>query len=196
MPELPALPEVPSNLNQAHLFIIWQGLGGDARVVSRATGLAPCVIESLAHDFQWELIAGGKLGLADRQAEQKINRVQNYAQALRLRRILDIVVEKLETADGGEKFKNLIFTEDQMGNKTVNTKPLVELAKAAQTVHDITYRALGDKIAEEADTMANDNKRVKDLGLTIYNLVNKAAQDTHALTPKEIVKAHRQIDNV
>ena len=190
-----SLAIIPVNLNQAHLFVIWQGLGGDSRVVARATGIRQCVIESLAHDFSWEQLAGGKLGLADRALEKEINRVQNYAQAIRLRKILDVAVDKIETEDGGERFKKLIFSTDQMGNPTMNTKPLVELAKAVETVHNITYRALGDKVAEQADAVTNDTKRVKDLGLTIYNLVNRAAQETQVLTPREILNAHRKIDN-
>jgi hypothetical protein len=159
--------------NQAQWFVVWQGLGGDSKLAGRALGIDYRIIEALAHDFQWHAIAGGELGLKDEKTEKKINRVTSYAQGKRLVRILETAFTALENEP--EKLKRALFTLTEDGQQAVNAKPLVELAKALETAHNVCYRALGDKVAAEADGVGASDERVRNLSLTVINAVNNAA---------------------
>ena len=164
------------SINQAHLYHVWFGLGGDARLVQRATGVRAEVVEALAHDFGWHQIAGGKLGLTDKKAEREINRAVSYAQGKRLTSILEKAMQLIE--DEPERLKQALFTTTEDGRAALTAKPLVELAKAVETAHTIQYRALGDKVMEDADPVTAGTERMKSLSLTVNNWVNNAAAQT------------------
>lgn len=191
---MPGELTLPPNLNQALLFETWRALGGNAHHVSLATGVSTSIINALAHDFHWTEISGGKLGLADKKQEKEIARALAYAQGSRLQRLLDRAISILEEDDCA-KLKTCLVTDDELRGPQINSKPLVELAKAMETVHNIKYRALGDKVAAEADTVTDDVERTKALGLTVFNLVNNAAS-AQAMKPAEVVRAHKDDINV
>lgn len=184
---------LPSNVNPCALFEMWRALGGNAHHVSLASGVSVSIIKALAHDFNWEDLAGGKLGMADKKLEKEIGRAIAYAQGNRLQRILDRAMDILEHDDGA-KIKECLVTVGENGPQ-INTKPLVELAKAMETVHNIKYRALGDKVAAEADTVVDDVERTKALGLTVFNLVNNAAT-AQAMKPADVVREVKDAINV
>jgi len=161
-----------ARINQARVYTIWFGLGGNSALVARATGLSPNVIDALAHDYHWHQIAGGKLGLDDKKTEREINRVVSYVQGDRLAKVLD---KALDLFEDETRLRNAVHTTTEDGREIVTAKPLVELAKALETAHSIKYRALGDKIAEQADTVSGDPERIKSLSLTVVNLMNNAA---------------------
>ena len=168
------IPEgVPTIANQAQWFAVWAGLGGDSRLAGRALGIDWRIVEALAHDFQWHAVAGGELGLKDDKTEKRINRVTSYAQGKRLVRIIEAAFTALEKEP--ERLHRSIMTVDAEGNPTINAKPLVELAKALETAHNACYRALGDKVAAESDTVGASDERVRNLSLTVINAVNHAA---------------------
>jgi hypothetical protein len=167
---------VPTIANQAQWFVVWQGLGGDSKLAGRALGVDWRIIEALAHDFQWHAVAGGELGLKDDATEKKINRVLSYTQGKRLLKILEAAFSAIE--EEPEKLKRAIFTTNDEGQQAVNAKPLVELAKALETAHNVCYRALGDKVAESSDSVGASDERVRSLSLTVINAVNNAAAKT------------------
>lgn len=174
----PAVLSALGALNQAQLYHVWFGVGGDARMVQRATGVRAEVVEALAHDFGWHALAGGKAGLADKKVEKEINRAMAFAQGKRLAAILDRAMQIVE--ENPERLKASMFTTTEDGRQTLSAKPLVELAKAAEITQSILYRALGDKLAEEADTVAGNIDRIKSLSLTVANIVGNAAARAHA----------------
>ena len=142
-------------------------------MAGRALGVDHRIIDALAHDFQWHAIAGGELGLKDEKTEKKINRVTSYAQGKRLLRILETAFTAIENEP--EKLKRALFSATEDGQQAVNAKPLVELAKALETAHNVCYRALGDKVAAETDAVGASDERVRSLSLTVINAVNSAA---------------------
>jgi hypothetical protein len=172
------VPEgVPTIANQAQWFVVWQGLGGDSKLAGRALNIDWRIIEALAHDFQWHAIAGGELGLKDEAVEKKINRITSYAQGKRLVKILENAFAAIESEP--ERLKKALFNHNADGEPTINAKPLVELAKALETAHNVCYRALGDKVAAEADSVGGpSDERVRNLSLTVINAVNNAAART------------------
>lgn len=164
-------------LNQAQLYHVWFGLGGDARLVQRATGVRAEIVEALAHDFGWHALSGGKLGLADKKTEKEVNRAVSYAQGKRLASILERAMQIIE--ENPERLKQAMMTTTEDGRAALTAKPLVELSKALETTHSIMYRALGDKVAEEADAVTADTARIKSLSLTVANIVGQAAARTN-----------------
>ena len=172
-----------AKINQARVFKIWFGLGGDVALTSRATGLRPRIIEALAHDYGWAQIAGGKLGLEDKKAEREINRAVSYAEGDRLTQLFAKALDILEEDE--TMLRSALVTTTEDGRRVVTAKPLVELAKAFETAHSIKYRALGDKVAEQADGVGINSDRIKSLSLSVVNLMNNAA--AHAKVPVKVV---------
>ena len=147
-------------------------------MVQRATGVRAEIVEALAHDFGWHALAGGKIGLVDQKAELRINRAMAFAQGKRLAAILDRAMQIVE--ESPERLKASMFTTTEDGRQVLTAKPLVELAKAAETTQSILYRALGDKVAEESDPVSGNIDRIKSLSLTVTNIVGNAAARAHA----------------
>ncbi len=165
---------LPAHVNPNALFMLWQHFGGDAKRTAAATGTSLKVVEALAHDFQWKELAGGRLGLKDEKLEREVNRAQNYVQAQRIRRIIDLVVQELE--QDPKKLMSAMTKIDEEGNVAFSAKPLVELAKAAESTQTMSYRALGDKVATEAEGAgAPDTERIKNLSIQINQLVQNAS---------------------
>jgi len=177
VPDLPLTTSLGS-LNQAQLYHVWFGLGGDAKLVQRATGVRSEIVEALAHDFGWHALAGGKIGLVDKKSEKEINRALSYAQGKRLAAIIDQAMKIIE--ENPERLKMSMFTTTEDGRQALTAKPLVELAKAAETTQSIMYRALGDKVDEESDPVSGNIDRIKSLSLTVTNIVGNAAARAHA----------------
>ena len=143
----------------------------------------PEIVMALAHDYGWTRIAGGKLGLEDKKTEREINRAVSYAQGTRMSDILNKAFDMFEENEA--ILRSAIITTTEDGRQVVTAKPLVELAKALETAHSIKYRALGDKVAENADPVGENSDRIKSLSLTVVNLMNNAA--ANAKIPTKVV---------
>lgn len=164
---------LPKGVNPNALFLVWQHLGGDHKKTAAATGVQVSLIKALAHDYGWSGLVSGRLGLGDEKLEKEINRTHNYVQAQRMRRIIDRAFEFLETEP--EALYRALHSVDRVGTVSVTAKPLVELAKAAESVHAMTYRALQDKEAQRLDPNLDDDERTRSLSLTINQLITRAA---------------------
>jgi len=189
-----AMVSIPASINPCSLFLVWQALGGEATHVSRATGVKVGIIKALEHDLGWRDLAGGALGVQDKAQLREINRALSFAQGNRLQKILDRTLQILEEDDCA-KLRSSLSTVSPDGNVVLNTKPLVELAKAMETNHNILYRSLGDKVAVEADKVQEDETKIKNLSLTVFNAVNRAATQV-AMTSAEVVRMHKDDINV
>lgn len=165
---------LPANVNPNALFMLWQHLGGDDKRTAAAAGVDVRIVVALAHDFHWRDLAQGRLGLKDEKLEKEVNRAHNYVQSQRIRKVIDKTLEELESDP--TTLRAALISVDEEGNRKFSAKPLVELAKAAEAVHNMAYRALGDKVANDADTTdAPDSEKIRNLSLTINALVTKAS---------------------
>lgn len=165
---------LPADVNPNALFMLWTHFGGDSKRTSAATGVSVAIIESLAHDFQWKELSRGRLGLKDEKLEREVNRAHNYVQSQRIRKVIDLVVQELESNPA--QLQAAMRKVDEEGNVSFSAKALVELAKAAEAAQNMSYRALGDKVANEADTTDKpDSERIKTISLQINTLVQGAA---------------------
>ena len=160
----------PDQVKLFHLYVLF---GGNAARAAAVGGVDASVVESLAHDHNWKakLNTGNNLLTDDgKEAERELNRVGNYVLASRLQKIFEILIDDL---GADEVFVRAFCTEtDKDGNKSFNTKNLVELAKGLQIVSDIKYRALGDKLAAAADT-SGGMQGTSQIAINIYGALAK-----------------------
>jgi hypothetical protein len=165
---------LPAGVNPTSLFLLWQHLGGNDRLTAAAAGLDIKIVKALSHDFCWTDLAQGRLGMKDEKTEKEVNRAHSYVQAQRLRKLIDRTVDYLE-ANPNQLASALISTTKD-GEPVFSAKPLVELAKAAEAAHSMAYRALGDKVAVDADGVAPDADKIRNLSLTINAAFVHAAE--------------------
>lgn len=163
------------------LFMLYVYFGGNAARVSVVSRVPKERIESLAHDNNWKDKANGLARLdtdEGKEAEREVNRVSNYVVAQRLGGVFDNIINDL-SAD--PEFARAFCTEtDEDGTKHFSTKSLVELAKGIQILADVKYRALGDKLAAQADT-SSSMKGTTNLVVNVYQALQRRFDATPAI---------------
>src|SRR6478609_2870715 len=165
-------------VDQVKAFSLFAYFGGDCTKTAQACAVDVRLIESLAHDFNWlgQIKGQNRLDTDEgRKAEQEANRARNYVMAIRLGKLVEHVV--LKAADNPEAWANIncMEVDKETGEKTFTSKPLVEIAKAAQIIQDMTYRATGDKLAAQASTTEASDGKVTNLMTNVYLNLGKLA---------------------
>lgn len=165
-----------NKVDQVKAFHLYAFFGGDAEKTARTCGVETRIIESLAHDFNWPAQIKGQHRLdtdEGRKIEQDINRARNYVMAQRIASIIEHIT--LKAAEDPEKWAeiNCVDIDPETDQKIFSSKPLVEIAKAAQIVQDMTYRALGDKVAGNATTTLTGDDKVTHLMVNVYQGLGK-----------------------
>lgn len=164
--------------------------GGKLERVAIVGGVPLEIVTALAHDFNWRAKINGKTDLTTdegKEHEKTLNRVSSYVTATRMHNVMSNLVDAL---DSDPAFARAFCTtiDDETGEKSFNTKNLVELAKGLQIVHDLKYRALGDKVAADATTTGA--KTQADLVINVYQSLAKRFDRTLVVdTAAEVVKA-------
>ncbi len=176
-----------------HLFVLF---GGNCARVAAVSRVDADRIEALAHDNLWKLKANGRQRLdtdEGKETEREINRVATYVTADRLSKVFENIVSDL---DGDPEFARAFCTEtDVDGEKSFNTKNLKDLANGLQVLADIKYRALGDKLAAEADT-SSTMKGTTNIMVNVYEALQKrfdkmpSAVETTARIVEAVKEAH------
>lgn len=156
-------------IDEVRLFMLYAMFGGDAKRVAIVSQVPLHLIESLAHDFNWKAKLLGRAGLdtdAGKETEKALNRVTNFVLSERLKRVYSRLVDEL---DSDPSFAKSFCTsvDSETGDVSFNTKNLVELAKGIEIVTNISYRALQDKQAAEAD-VSGKTQDVTQLALATY----------------------------
>ena len=172
-----------NRIDHVKAFNLFCFFGGDCIRTAEVAGTDVRVIEALAHDFQWlhKIKGRNRLDTEDGlKREQEHNRAANYHMAKQVMTMIETIV--LDATDNPEQWANRNCVDvDKDGNKTFSTKPLVEIAKAVQIAQDMTYRALGDKLAAKADTSEASRGEVTQLAINIYAGLEKLSKSAVAL---------------
>lgn len=177
--------------DHVQLFNLYALFGGDAKRVAIVSRVDPERVEALAHDFNWKAKMAGRSRLDTddgKELEREINRVSVYVTAERLGNVFNNLIADL---DSDPDFARLFCTttDEDTGVKSFNTKNLVELAKGLQTVADVKYRALGDRLAAQADT-SGTMKGTGDLVVNIYTALKNRFDHMPAVdTAARVVEA-------
>jgi len=173
----PSSLALANQVDQVKAFMLYSFFGGDIVKTAAAANVDVRIIQALEHDFSWASKITGQSDLSTPEgltAEQAANRGANYVMAKRFGAILESVITSGETE--GEPFlERMCIDTDEKGNKTFTTKPLMEIAKTLEILNNMTYRALGDKVAAKAEGVADTAGKADALALGIYKGMAKMA---------------------
>lgn len=130
------------------------------------------VVRQLVREHDWaaklEACQKTRLSLKGEDDEKQINRTQNLLQSYRLRDLLDKVVSTLLESDEKDLVEFFTRTDPKTGDTVAETKPLVDIARTAEIVHTLTYRALGDTVAAK-----EGGQKSEDVALAVAGALNK-----------------------
>lgn len=177
-------------VDEVRLFMLFALFGGKIERTAAVGGVPVEIVQALAHDFNWKDKVNGKSDLTTdegKEYEKAMNRVASYVTAVRMANVMGRLVDEL---DKDPSFARAFCTEvdDETGERSFNTKNLVELAKGMQIVDDLKYRALGDKVAQAADTTGQ--KTQSQIVLNVYqSLASRFDRSQVVDTPVEVVRA-------
>jgi hypothetical protein len=122
---------------------------GDPEQTSRLTQVGVERIRRWAEADGWNEKISALLSVKKEQGQQmfaiELNRLMNLTQAVRLRGLLDEVLTRLMCQEEDLADWLSVKSKDACN---VTAKPLLDLAKAIQSVQQATYMALGDQAAE------------------------------------------------
>jgi DNA topoisomerase IB len=177
-------------VDEVRLFMLFALFGGKLERVAAVGNVPLEVVTALAHDFNWKDKINGKNDLTTdegKEYEKALNRVSSYVSATRMANVFGRIIDAL---DSDPEYARAFCTsiDDETGEKSFNTKNLVELAKGMQIVDDLRYRALGDKVAQAADTTGA--KSQAQLVLNVYQTLASRFDRTKVVnTSAEVVTA-------
>jgi len=134
------------------------GFGGDVEKTAIASHIPAKIVRSLEHDFDWEIkLKRMRNGGGDDDVERVANRAVNYLQAQRMRDVLETTLT-LISGDREELVRLVskvhVLKDGSVDYVEVSPKAVLELTKALESVHNMLYRALGDKVATAAEAVA------------------------------------------
>lgn len=162
----------------------YASFSGDVEKTAISAKVPADIIRSLEHDFDWTTkLRRLKSGAGVSDAEKTANRAVNYLQAQRLR---DVLEESLRLLEDPEKLalalvKFKLTKEGDVAGIEVSPKALLDLTKALESVQNMSYRALGDKLPTQADTVNEKDKGVASSVTSVRDVI--AALQEFAATP-------------
>lgn len=135
----------------AEAFALFALHAGNVERVALILGVEVEVIEAMVVRWGWNKKVARTVGdSADAPAAQReVNRGVCYIQAHRLRSLVDAVLVELSDP---EVFRDATTIVGVGGASRRDFRVLRDIADAARTSHDLTYRALGDSV----DVARND----------------------------------------
>ena len=143
------------SVDQARAWMCYAAFGGDTEKASIASKVPLSALLTLEHDFNWPAkLKRLKTGAGESEAERVANRAVNYLQAQRMRDVLERALRLIESPD--ELLQALVKAKIAPGDGSieridVNPKAVLDLSKALETVQNMSYRALGDRVPVAAD---------------------------------------------
>jgi hypothetical protein len=172
------LPARKESLDVSRIFLAYLATCGD---VAQTADIAMCKIADvlfLARTEMWDQklsesqLSRGPSPEKAKDRAREVNRMANYIQAIRLRALIDKSLQWIyENEENVHKFCSEV---NKQGNRVFSTKPVLDLAKAAETVQGMTYRALGDVVADEAGPGSLGS--IKELHLHVIDAMRNSEQ--------------------
>lgn len=146
---------MPPEIDRAQAFILYATFAGDVEKTAHALGIRPADVLRVVDEEKWteqlrtviELKKTAKPGDWDRA----INRALNFAQAHRMRLLVERVLHKIIGMDD-EALKDHLYSE--VNTKTGGTyrklslRPLADLATALEKAQSMSYLALTDTVQD------------------------------------------------
>lgn len=169
------------NKNQhdiSQIFLVYMALVGDAAKTALALDLDADVIEQLAKKEGWAekvrrislMSKSGKPG----DYERAQNRALNFVQCHQLRRQIDRAIAFLSTKDPAE----IVIAVTERGEVRYSAKVFTDIAKTMQSIHEMTYSALGDTVRErESNDHGGPARGVQDMHSALLLALHQTKND-------------------
>lgn len=162
---------MPTQLSDSLLtkmYLTFIVLEGDTNKTAVACDVAEQLVIEQAQRENWhdrlettKRLASDSRGPAE--IERLLNRAGTYVQAMRLRRIIDVVLNELEQRATNSKSILDAFTfTDKEGNHRIDLKPIAELAAAAQKLSAVAFSAMSDTAGERLKRLEGSLERQDD----------------------------------
>lgn len=176
-----------AHLDREHAFLVYVTFLGSLDQTAAALNIRPIDVLRMADEGGWlerirpivELAKSNRPG----DTERSINRGLNFAQAHRLRMVIERIISRL-TGMSPEELESWIFSEELSGSqrpvkiKRLGARALADLASAVEKAHAATYAALGDTAKERQQRNEGDPQTAStDMYLLISQAAAKVAKD-------------------
>lgn len=179
----PYLVQKPE-LDQARAFMAYCLTGGHVGRTAIICRTSNDIIESLAHDYNWEGKISGIVRMdteAGVEEQRTLNRISNFVASQRLKEVVQNVIDRFHKDPEAAlhfciKVKRIPGTEEE--DVTFDPKALESLAKTLETCNNMSYRALGDKIAKEADAANGAGTNPQQFALELYKAMARRLDET------------------
>lgn len=153
-------------VDRGTLLLTYLSFLGDAEKTAAALHITVTYVRAQAIKGGWEdqvqrFVALKQSQGADALAKE-LNRTVNYVQAVKLRNLLDRVIQRL--SDEQESFDGFLAHRGK-DNDNFSAKAPLELVKAVETIHKMTYQALGDSSGERVTD--DKNEGAKNVSLSV-----------------------------
>jgi len=176
------------------IFSTYMSFVGDADQTAAALQMDPRVVQALAEQEDWvskvkhlsQMSKAGKPG----DFEKAANRALNFVQAHRLRGVLTALLTNYEAKEPADLAE--VTLNKSTGVVSVSCKFFSDLASAMERVHQLTYAALGDSVAERNARLEEDGSEVS--GDTLHRAVFAALNSpaVRDIDPKALVVSAQQ----
>jgi len=161
------------SLDYSKVFLTYVSLLGHVDQTAQACDLAPEQVSDLAARDNWDAKVRTLLSVKEKQGAEafarELNRTANFVQALRCRNLLDQTIQFLTNGGGIEpgsgqaiSFGDFMTHKGSKGETNVTAKNLADLMKSVETIHRMTYAALGDTAGERPKAPKSDVEEADD----------------------------------
>lgn len=182
------IPTPKELLDVSKIFLAYLANHGDVLATAQTANVEIADVLYLAKVELWDLkmekqgIPRGSVSKETKARALDLNRMANYIQALRLRGTVDKILQFIyEDPANIQRFCTEI---DKRGIPIPTTKPVLDLVKAAEVCHALTYRALGDVVEKLEGGGDLDTRNIKALHLTmIQHFGDKGPVDLKVAEP-------------
>lgn len=162
--ELLAPVPVQGAVDKNAIFVAFLSTFGDVGRTADVFGISPQYVGKLAEDNNWlKKVHDLQVLKATQGAEalaKELNRVANLVQAIKLRGLLEQIIRIHTKSRRTIEDLTAVTTRDATN---VTMKPVLELVKAVEAVHRMTYAALGDSpAAQRAESRDEESEPGKD----------------------------------
>lgn len=174
-------------LDQVKVYNFYVTFAGDIERTAIALSIDPDLVAELANTHGWhqKVKALAMLPTTGSEESIQVNRTVNFAQARRLRDIVDNVAQELFSTP--EQTRKTLTVPVKGGGTQLSAKPVTELVKAAEAVHAMTYRALGDGTEAGKGGGGDSDETIKKLSVTIMRGLNQLVEKNTPIKPADVV---------
>lgn len=137
-------PTNPETIDRSAMFLTYLAFLGDPHRTAAALMIDPGRVVEAARFEGWDKkvahLRSVQSEMGPDEFLRELNRVVNFVQAVRLRAIMDRVLQRLVSDTGLDAF----LTTYGRDHSNTSPKALLDVVKCCEAVHRLTYTALGD----------------------------------------------------